>query len=89
TKEDLVTGAAAAAAGGFTGIALQPNTNPPLHSRADVAFIVNSARDLIVNVYPVAAISKNREGVDLAELYDMKLAGAVAFSDGNRSIQHS
>lgn len=89
TKEDLVTGTAAAAAGGFTGIALQPNTNPPLHSRADVAFIVNSARDLIVNVYPVAAISKNREGVDLAELYDMKLAGAVAFSDGNRSIQHS
>lgn len=89
TKEDLITGAAAAAAGGFTELALQPNTNPPLHSRSEVAFIVNSTRDLIVNVYPVAAVSKNREGGELAELYDMKLAGAVAFSDGNRSIQHS
>lgn len=89
TKEDLITGAAAAAAGGFTELALQPNTNPPLHSRSEVAFIVNSTRDLIVNVYPVAAVSKNREGGELAELYDMRLAGAVAFSDGNRSIQHS
>lgn len=89
TKEDLITGAAAAAAGGFTELALQPNTNPPLHSRSEVAFIVNSTRDLIVNVYPVAAVSKNRDGGELAELYDMRLAGAVAFSDGNRSIQHS
>ena len=89
TKEDLVTGTAAAAAGGFTGLALQPNTNPPLHSRSEVAFIVNSTRDLIVNVYPIASVSRNREGNEMAELYDMKLAGAVAFSDGNRSIQHS
>lgn len=88
-KEDLVTGSAAAAAGGFTGLALQPNTNPPLHSRSEVAFIVNSTRDLIVNVYPVGTVSKGREGSELAELYDMKLAGAVAFSDGNRAIQHS
>lgn len=89
TKEDLISGAAAAAAGGFTGVALHPNTKPPLHNRSEVAFVVNSTRDLIVNVYPVATVSKNRDGSEMAELYDMKLAGAVAFSDGNRSIQHS
>lgn len=89
TKEDFVSGSSAAAAGGFTGVVLQPNTNPPLHSRSEIAFIVNSTRDLLVSVYPLGTITKNREGNELAELYDMKLAGAVAFSDGNRSLQHA
>jgi len=89
TKEDFVSGCAAAAAGGFTGVALQPNTNPPLHSRSEIAFVVNSTKDLLVSVYPLGTITKGREGNELAELYDMRLAGAVAFSDGNRSLQHS
>lgn len=89
TKEDFVSGCATAAAGGYTGVALQPNTNPPLHSRSEIAFVVNSTRDLLVSVYPIGTITKNREGNELAELYDMRLAGAVAFSDGNRSLQHS
>jgi len=89
TKEDFASGCAAAAAGGFTEVVLQPNTNPPLHSRSEISFVVNSTRDLLVKVYPLGAITKNREGKELAELYDMKLAGALAFSDGNRSLQHS
>lgn len=89
TKEDFISGCAAAAAGGFTGLALQPNTNPPLHSRSEISFVVNSTRDLLVSVYPVGTVTKNREGRELAELYDMRLAGAVAFSEGNRSLQHS
>jgi dihydroorotase len=89
TKEDLASGCAAAAAGGFTGVALQPNTQPPLHTRSEISFIRNSTRDSLVSVYPVGTITKNREGNELAELYDMKVAGAVAFSDGDKSLQHA
>lgn len=87
TKEDITTGTAAAAAGGYTGIAVYPNTNPPIHSRSEVALIVNSAKRNVVDVHPVGTISKKREGKDLAELYDMRTAGAIAFSDGNRAVQ--
>src|SRR5690606_31214142 len=89
TKEDFLTGIATAAAGGFTGVALQPNTSPPLQSRAEIAFVLNSTRDSVVEVRPLGAISHNRAGDSLAELYDMKVAGAVAFTDGNRGIQHA
>ncbi|SEM21392.1 dihydroorotase [bacterium A37T11] len=89
SKEDIVSGAAAAAAGGFTAVAVHPNTHPPIHSQTEVSLIVNRSNNLLVDVYPIGAISQNREGKDLAELYDMKLAGAIAFSDGNRSIQQS
>src|SRR5690606_5718085 len=89
TKEDIQTGTAASAAGGFTAVAVHPNTNPPIHSRSEVALIVNSAKGNIVDVYPVGAISKKREGKDLAELYDMQQTGAVAFSDGNHSVQQA
>ncbi|WP_164121858.1 MULTISPECIES: dihydroorotase [Sphingobacterium] len=89
TKEDMKTGTAAAAAGGFTAIAVHPNTNPAVHSRAEVSLLVNLAKGNLVDVYPVGAISKKREGHEMAELYDMKLNGAVAFSDGNRSVQQA
>lgn len=89
TKEDMVSGYAAAAAGGFTGVAVRPNTQPPLHSRSEVALIVNRAKSLLVDVFPIGTISKNRRGEELAELYDMKLAGAVAFSDGDKPVQQA
>ena len=89
TKEDMKTGTAAAAAGGFTAIAVHPNTNPAIQSRAEVSLLVNVAKGNLVDVYPVGAISKKREGQEMAELYDMKLNGAVAFSDGNRSLQQA
>ncbi|MGM1430042.1 dihydroorotase [Sphingobacterium lactis] len=89
TKEDIQTGTAAAAAGGFTGVAVHPNTNPPLHSRSEISLIVNSAKGNLVDVLPVGTVSKKREGNELAELYDMKITGAVAFSDGTHSIQQA
>lgn len=89
TKEDILSGCAAALAGGFTGVAVQPNTQPPVHSHSEVALIVNRARTLPVDVFPIGAISKKREGEELAELYDMKLAGAIAFSDGNKPVQQA
>jgi len=87
TKEDLYTGTKAAAAGGFTGIALMPNTIPPVHSKAEIEYLMNRAKKNLVDVYPLGAISHKREGKDLAEMYDMYLSGAKAFTDGNRPVQ--
>lgn len=86
TKETLQSGLAAAVAGGFTGLALQPNTHPPVHSRSEVSYIVNNVKGHLVDLYPLGALSQHREGKDLAELYDMHLSGAVAFTDGDRSV---
>ena len=87
TKEDLYTGTKAAAAGGFTGIALMPNTIPPVHSKAEIEYLVNRAKNNLVDVYPLGTISHKRDGKDLAEMYDMYLSGAKAFTDGNRPVQ--
>lgn len=89
TKEDIRTGTASAAAGGFTGIAVHPNTNPPIYTRSEVSLIVNGAKGNLVDVFPIGSISKKREGNELAELYDMKLNGAIAFCDGTRSVQQA
>jgi dihydroorotase len=87
SKENLQTGTAAAAAGGFTGLALMPNTQPPVHSKAEVEYLVNRAKGNLVDVYPLGTLSHKREGKDLAEMYDMYLSGAKAFTDGNRPVQ--
>ncbi|WP_158993307.1 dihydroorotase family protein [Mucilaginibacter sp. L196] len=87
TKEDLQSGTKAAASGGFTGIALMPNTQPPVHSKAEVEYLLNRAKNNLVDVYPLGAISHKRDGKDMAEMYDMFLSGAKAFTDGNRPVQ--
>ena len=86
TREDLQTATKTAGAGGFTGIAVLPHTQPVLHSKAEIEYVLNRSRNNMVNVYPIGAISRDLEGKELAELYDMQQAGAVAFSDGNRPI---
>jgi dihydroorotase len=86
-KETLETGAAAAAAGGYTDVLVIPNTNPVIHNKAGVEYIVQKTKSLPVNIHPIGAITKNTEGKELAEMYDMKASGAVAFSDGINSVQ--
>ncbi|MFS2185099.1 dihydroorotase family protein [Mucilaginibacter sp. Mucisp84] len=87
TKEDLRSGTTAAAAGGFTGIALMPNTQPPVHSKSEVEYLLNRSKGNLVDVYPLGTISQKREGKDLAEMYDMYQSGARAFTDGSRPVQ--
>jgi dihydroorotase len=87
TKEDLRSGTTAAAAGGFTGIALMPNSQPPVHSKSEVEYLLNRAKGNLVDVYPLGTISQKREGKDLAEMYDMYQSGAKAFTDGSRPVQ--
>jgi dihydroorotase len=87
TKEDIQTLTATARAGGFTGLALLPQTDPVIQSKSQVEYIINKAKNNLVDVYPVGAISQNREAKELAELFDMQQAGAVAFSDGDKALQ--
>ncbi|WP_199137443.1 dihydroorotase [Pedobacter sp. ASV12] len=86
TKEDLQSGTAAAKAGGFTGIAVLPTTKPVVQTKGAVEYILNRAKNNLVDVHPIGAISNDLEGKELAELFDMKNAGAVAFSEGSKAI---
>ncbi len=87
-NEDLQSGIAAAAHGGFTGIALMPNTNPPLDSKSQINYIKDQSKDKIVDIFPIGTVSAGRNGKDMAEMYDMAKHGAIAFSDGNKSIEN-
>lgn len=86
-KETITSGAMAAAAGGFTDVMVLPNTSPTVSTKSIVEYIKQKASQLPVNVHPIAAITKNTEGRELTEMYDMFASGAVAFSDGTHSIQ--
>ncbi len=88
-KETLETGAKAAAAGGFTDVMVIPNTNPVVHSKSQVEYIIQKSKSLAVNIHPIGAVTKNAEGKDLAEMYDMHQSGAIGFGDGVNSIQSS
>ena len=63
-KEDLESGTKAAAAGGFTAVAVVSSTNPPIHSKAEVQYIKNNTAENIVDVYPIGTVSHMREGKD-------------------------
>jgi dihydroorotase len=86
-KETLENGLRAAAKGGFTGVAVMSGTNPPLHNKAQIDYIVNKSRSHAVDVYPVGTLSHNQEGKDLSEMYDMQLSGAVGFSDYKKATK--
>jgi dihydroorotase len=88
-KENMESGAKAAAAGGFTDIMLIPNSNPVVDNKSQVEYIVQKAKQVAVNIHPVGAVTKKAEGKELSEMYDMRLSGAVAFSDGISPIQNS
>ena len=85
-KEDIENGIKVASHSGYTGVAVVPSTNPTIHSKAEVLYIKNKTADSIVDVYPIGTLSHKLEGQDISEMYDMKLAGAVAFSDDKKSI---
>ncbi len=88
-KEDILSGARAAAAGGFTGIACMPNTIPINDCAAVTQFILERARQAAVRIYPVGAISRGSQGELLADLGELKNAGAIAVSDDGRPLVNS
>jgi dihydroorotase len=89
-RETLATAAQAAAAGGVTTIVCQPDTTPVIDDPAIVDFVLRRARDTaIVHVYPMAALTKGMKGKEMTEIGLLKAAGALAFTDGDKSVTNA
>ena len=89
-KETIQTGVRAAAAGGFTAVCCMPNTRPVNDNRQTTEYIINTAKRLqSVNVYPVAAISRESKGLELSEFGELFDAGAIAVSDDGLPVSDS
>lgn len=88
-SETLQTGALSAAYGGYTDVFVLPNTAPVIDTKSGVEYIIQKSTPLPVTLHPIAAITKNAQGKELAEMYDMHASGAIAFSDGLSTVQSS
>ncbi|UXX79649.1 dihydroorotase [Reichenbachiella carrageenanivorans] len=88
-KEDLSSGAAAAAFGGFTGVAIMPNTEPVIQTKGSVEYVRSKSNTFLTDIYPMAAVTLDTKGEDLTEMLDLHEAGAIAFTDGDKPIWHT
>jgi dihydroorotase len=89
-RETFASASRAAAAGGITTIICQPDTSPVIDNSATVDFVLRRARDTaIVNIHPMAALTKGMAGAEMTEIGLLKAAGAVAFTDGDRSVTNA
>ncbi|WP_242205012.1 dihydroorotase [Aestuariivivens insulae] len=85
-RETIENGLKAAAASGFTCVAMNANTNPVIDTNTDIAFVLSKSANHAVTLLPIGALTRSSKGEDLAELFDMKTAGAVAFYDYKAAI---
>src|SRR5499427_6351722 len=89
-RETFASASQAAASGGITTIICQPDTEPVIDNSATVDFVLRRARDTaIVNIHPMAALTKGLRGEEMTEIGLLKAAGAVAFSDGDKSVMNA
>jgi dihydroorotase len=87
-EETIASGSAAAVAAGFTSVVCMPNTRPPIENETDVEYVHRKGRQARkTHVYVMGAITKNREGAELAEMGFMAEAGAVGFTDDGNGVQ--
>lgn len=87
-RDTIENGLKTAAASGFTAVAMNANTNPVIDSNSDITFVNSKANNNAVNLLPVGALTVKSKGEDLAELYDMNSAGAVAFYDYKKPVSN-
>ena len=87
-RETISNGLLTAAKSGFTSVAINANTNPVIDSNADVSFLKSKASSHAVNLFPIGALTKNSNGNDLSEMFDMQKAGAVAYGDYQKPIEN-
>lgn len=87
-RETIANGLKTAAFSGFTAVGLNPNTHPVIDTSSDIAFVASKAKNHPVNLLPFGAVTTKSEGQDLAELFDMHSAGAVAFYDYKKPISN-
>jgi dihydroorotase len=89
-RETFASASQAAASGGITTIICQPDTSPVIDNSATVDFVLRRARDTaIVNIHPMAALTKGMRGEEMTEIGLLKAAGAVAFTDGDKSVTNA
>jgi dihydroorotase len=88
-RETIANGLNVAAKSGFTAIALQPNSFPIIDNQSQINFVKSKANGFATQLFPIGALTKGSEGKDMAELFDMKNAGAVAFGDYNKSLDNA
>lgn len=87
-NEDLQTGTQAAASGGYTDVCILPNTNPIISSKSQVEYINHFSKNNIINLHPLGALTEDTKNENPTEIYDMAKAGAIAFTNGMRSIKN-
>jgi dihydroorotase len=88
-KEDLLSLAKTAAAGGFTEVAVLPNTHPTIQSKNEVSYVTANNESRLVQIHALAAVTKNCKGEELTEMIDLHEAGAIAFTDGLKPVWHT
>lgn len=85
-RETIKNGLNVAAKSGFTDVAVNPNTNPVIDNKSAVEFLINKANNFATGLYPIANLTQQNKGIEMAELYDMQQSGAIAFGDYKRPV---
>lgn len=88
-RDTIANGLNVAAKSGFTAVALQPNSFPIIDNQSQINFVKNKGEGFATELFPIGAFTKESDGKDMAELFDMKNAGAVAFGDYNKNIDNA
>ncbi len=88
-RETLCSAAKAAALGGFTQVAILPNTQPTIENKENIYFLEQENKKSKVEFFAIAALTHKAEGQEMTQMYDLHKAGAVAFSDGLKNISHT
>jgi dihydroorotase len=87
-RETIANGLDVASKSGFTAVALQPNSYPVIDNQSQINFVKSKAKDFATQLFPIGSLTKESLGTDMAELFDMKNAGAVAFGDYNKNLNN-
>jgi dihydroorotase len=88
-KEDLESVSKTAAAGGFTEIAILPNTSPAVQSKNEISYLTRDNNTRLVQIHALASVTRNNKGEELTEMIDLHKASAIGFTDGLKSIWHT
>jgi dihydroorotase len=85
-KEDIESGLKAAELGGMTAVATTPDTIPPVANKSQINYLINKSQFSPVDIHPFGTLTENLEGKNISEYYDMKNAGAIAFTDAHKQV---
>lgn len=88
-RETILNGLKTASKSGFTAVAVNPNTQPAADNKSAIEFMINKSNGAATKLYPIGNFTKNAEGKDIAELFDMQNSGAIAFGDYNKAIANA